>query len=301
VSEIEQLLEQCTPEELSSILENLSGGIPLPAAAPPVLSASDFNCTSAAPTQESLQLVPAPPQGPPPSSRPNPRHGKLVQAQPEDTAAPSAVAVAAAGSAGEPLMSMTDLRTVLAHHGEAVLGEVRRLVSASTTAAGVRGVAPMEASGGDVAFLAEVLRRRDDEVGQLEAQLQALQAQLAEKDEHVFNLRGQLDHTIREVRHRQLDLEFIQTKLEERMRVNVEAEAAQRVMASRIEELSLMAKHCAVDSETCAASSGLSVHAQGALPWSVRKQRLLPGLNMAGMQQVVPAPPLTQPSAGSLQ
>merc|ERR1711971_720783 len=84
----------------------------------------------------------------------------------------------------------------------------------------------------DMDTLTKVLVDRDREVKDLEVKLAGLQGELAEKDKRVAELGGELDIAVREVRHRQLDLEFQQLKLEERVRTNAELEQAQRVLTA---------------------------------------------------------------------
>jgi len=76
---------------------------------------------------------------------------------------------------------------------------------------------------------------------------------------------------MREVRHRQLDLEFQQLKLEERVRSNAELEQQQRHLAVCAEEASLSARHAAIDA---AAMTPRSFRAQGQLPWVLRKRNM---------------------------
>jgi len=89
----------------------------------------------------------------------------------------------------------------------------------------------------------------------------------------VADLGGELDRTVREVRHKQLDLEFQQLKLEERVRCNAELEQSQRKLTQRVEEASLNSRHAALDVEMCLATPR-TLRAQGTLPWTVRKNRL---------------------------
>merc|ERR1711957_556305 len=94
---------------------------------------------------------------------------------------------------------------------------------------------------------------------------------LASKDKRVADLGGDLDAAMREVRHRQLDLEFQQLKLEERVRSNAELENQQRNLTARVEEASLQARHAAIDA---AVMTPRTMRAQGQLPWVLRKTRL---------------------------
>merc|ERR1719336_2176087 len=95
----------------------------------------------------------------------------------------------------------------------------------------------------DLGTLTRTLTERDNEVQALEKQLDELQEVLADKDRRVEELTGELDKTVREVRHKQLDLEFQQLKLEERVRSNSELEQAQRKLTAHVEEASLNARH----------------------------------------------------------
>merc|ERR1719293_314907 len=128
----------------------------------------------------------------------------------------------------------------------------------------------------DMDTLTKVLVERDREVKDLELKLAGLQGELAEKDKRVAELGGELDIAVREVRHRQLDLEFQQLKLEERIRSNAELEHAQRILTARAGEASLNARHAAIDLEMCR-STPRSVRVQGTLPWTLRKNRIAAG------------------------
>ncbi|CAJ1338993.1 unnamed protein product, partial [Effrenium voratum] len=104
--------------------------------------------------------------------------------------------------------------------------------------------------------------------------LAELQADLSAKDKKVSELGGELDVTMREVRHRQLDLEFQQLKLEEKVRNNAELEQAQRVLTARVEEATLQARHAALEADLGRYTPRGALHAQGTLPWTLRKGRL---------------------------
>merc|ERR1712110_912459 len=125
---------------------------------------------------------------------------------------------------------------MMAEHNAGMLSEIQKLM-------------PNVGSGGDVVdmnTLAKTLSERDNELQALEAHLASLQAELASKDKRVAELGNDLESALREVRHRQLDLEFQQLKLEERVRSNAELEAQQRNLSARVEEANLNAKHAAI-------------------------------------------------------
>jgi len=329
--EIAELLDQCTPEELTNILQAIEGTAPpvggsasagqagaavlaaaaapqqmppmapVPPAAPAqqapaprpvpagaVVAAPAANSASAgngAPT-----LAPVPPAGRPPSGggrRPPPR---VVKKADENTAANGAPLGEATTQGIAAAIPMDDLRRLLEEHSAGVLSEVRKMLPATGAgAAAGGGVAGGGGSGGDtidMGLLAEALLERDREVQQLEARLTELQAHLASKDKRVAELGGELDQTVREVRHRQLDLELQQLKLEERVRSNAELEQAQRNLSARVEEASLNARHAALDLDLCRATPR-AIRAQGALPWTLRKNRL-PAVLGAAPESTVP-------------
>lgn len=126
----------------------------------------------------------------------------------------------------------------------------------------------------DTAVLTQALMERDHEVKELEARLASLQEQLAVKDKRVGDLGVELDGTMREVRHRQLDLEFQQLKLEERVRSNAEMEQLQRNLTARVEEAGLTARHAALDVDISRnMNTPRAMRVQGSLPWTLRKNR----------------------------
>lgn len=260
VDEIASLLDQCSPDELASILQAIEGGEDLDFANPIPTAATGVTGPGQAqpPQQQALQqgVVPAPPSGPPPSN---------AQRRP-----PPAEAVVTVG----------EMKKLLEEHSAGVLSEVRKLVPHT-------GVAAAPTSGVDAAalqavpseslsleVLSAILGQRDQEVGALEARLAGLQEQLAAKDQRVMDLSGELDGLNREVRHRQLDLEFQQLKLEERVRSNKELENAQRSLTSMIDETGRDARHAALDADL-SRSMPRTPRVQGSLPWMLRKNRPL--------------------------
>lgn len=221
--DIALLLEQCSPEEISSILASLEA----PEAKAPAPA-----------------IQPVPPSAPPPGTsnrRPPPSNIK------------------------RPERFEDDLQQRLDEQRELLLLEVRRMLPPGA-----------DGSSLDLALLSQILVDREAEIKVLEAQLGDLHSELTEKDRRAADLGSELDATLREVRHRQLDLEFQQLKLEERVRSNAELEQAQRQLSARVEEAALRARHAAIDAEACRTTPrGLRV--QGSLPWMLRKNRLTAG------------------------
>jgi len=284
VSEIESLLDQCSPEELNGILQAIEGGESLesvmaqaPAPAPPAPAA-------AAVQAQAPSIAPVPPSAPPPGAgarRPVPGNLK-------------AQAGGATGEQPQAMMAMDDVKAMLDQHSAMVLNEVRKLLptAAPQVAPAPQAVActpgpeppqalatvPPDADSINMETLTKVLVERDNEVKDLEAKLAELQEVLMAKDRRVADLGGELDHAVREVRHRQLDLEFQQLKLEERVRSNAELEQAHRMLTAKVEEANLNARHAALDVELCR-QTPRSVRVQGSLPWTLRKNRL-PGSGM---------------------
>jgi len=280
MAEIAQLLEQCTPEELSNILETIDRNPPAESgestAAMAPLAEPAATASPAVPTEASFeakaeeQLAPVPPPGPPPaggSRRPNPRTAKRTEGEAASGASEPADPAAIATESGPSGISKEELRRLLDEHSAGVLSEVRKLLPAAGTGGGTDSV--------DMAVFTQALVDRDREVRQLEARLADLQADLAVKDRRVGDLGAQLDQTVREVRHRQLDLEFQQLKLEERVRNNTELEQLQRTLTQRAEEASLNVRHAALDIDIGRTiTTPRSVRVQGSLPWTLRKNRL---------------------------
>lgn len=139
---------------------------------------------------------------------------------------------------------------MLREHSAALLAEVRRFVPDAPTAAPTALLAPCE-DGIGAAALNKALKDRESEAVVLGARLKELRAALTAKDKRMESSSADLDATIREVRHRQLDLEFQQLKLEERVRANSELENSQRQLTAHVEEASLTARHAAIDIDAC--------------------------------------------------
>lgn len=240
VDEIAELLDQCSPEELASILATIEGGgEDVPPDAAPAASAP---------------LAPVPPSSPPPQGS-----GRRPP--------PNGIKKAEGGGYQEVDRQgmMDEVKTLLQQHSAGMMDEVRKLMPSLSSSAGGGGDAV------DMGTLAKALSERDNEVQTLEARLAALQADLASKDKRVADLGGDLDTAMREVRHRQLDLEFQQLKLEERVRSNAELEQQQRTLMNRVEEASLNARHAAIDAT---AMTPRTMRMQGNVPWVLRKRHL---------------------------
>merc|ERR1712136_343167 len=90
----------------------------------------------------------------------------------------------------------------------------------------------------------------------------------------VASLNSELSDAVREVRHRQLDLEFQQLKLEQRARANAEFERDQLLLAAQVDEANWSAKHAAVDADVM--SSPRSARLQGSLPWMCARRNRSP-------------------------
>lgn len=186
-----------------------------------------------------LSIQPVPPSGPPPNAGKRPAPG-VMKAQELNGAS----------------VSKDEIRKLLEEHSAGVISEVRRMIPSISS--GVMDTI-------DVATLSQALAERDQEVKALEARFAELQADLSTKDKRVAELGGELDATLREVRHRQLDLEFQQLKLEEKVRYNTELEQAQRVLSTRVEEASLQARHAALEADMNRYTPRGGMHAQGSM------------------------------------
>lgn len=310
VSELARLLEQCSPERLHGILASIEGrgltdatqSASLAAAAQ---SASLAVAAGGAATRgggaghgggyHSRDLPVAPQWQGAAASAPSPPHAPVPPLSPPPGGAGRRRAppgVRRLVEEGQEELTLEELKRVLAQHSAAVLAEIRRMLEGGGSP--TLPAPPQEAgSAVDMGVLAHVLAERDHEVRALEARLEALQAELAVKDQHVAELGGELDATVREVRHKQLDLEFQQLKLEERIRGNAELEQTQRNLMVRVEEASLNARHAALDLEMArsgsasgAAPEGFAagamspgvmtprgaLRAQGSLPWTLRNR-----------------------------
>lgn len=215
---------------------------------------------------------PVPPPGPPPGAGRRPCPAGVRRTEVTDAAG------GGDGPAVDGRFTMEDIRKLVREHSANVVSEVRRLIPAM---AGLAGQS-YDASALDMGVLTQALADRDREVQALEARLAELQADLASKDRRVVDLGNELDAAVREVRHRQLDLEFQQLKLEERVRSNAELEQAQRNLSARVEEASLNARHAALEADMCRTTTPRGFRAQGSLPWMLRKNRL-PAVGMGDM------------------
>lgn len=293
-AEISQLLDKCTPEELRSILQELERGFPEnePVTAP-------MPAPAPMPTPATQPIPPpAPPPAPPPGGARRPAPLGVRRPAP----APSASETHHIAGGAEGCMPVeastgiteTELRAMLEQHSASLLDEVRKMIPPTWTdptappvpALPAPGPAPMASHSSmsraglamDAETLARMLVDRDSEVRALEKHLADLQSQLAAKDKRAVELGTELDSAVREVRHRQLDLELQQLKLEERVRSNAELEQAQRLLSARVAEASLQSRHAALDMETARSlSTPRSARIQGTLPWTLRKNKL-PGL-----------------------
>lgn len=255
VNEIADLLDQCSVEELDSILE--------------AIDSTGSEACSKAQHITAVNNEPVPPAGPPPSNgsrRPVPAGFKR------------------SGSGGEAaldeaVVSVGEMKKLLEEHSAGVLDEVRKLVnfpekaalSISSTVGTINAEAQLQGSL-NLEMLTQVLTQRDQEVKELEASLAGLQDRLLAKDSRVMELNSELEVTTREVRHRSLDLEFQQLKLEERMRSNKELELAHRSLTARVEDVSREARHAALDIDL-GHSPPRTARVQGSLPWMLRKSR----------------------------
>jgi hypothetical protein len=166
-------------------------------------------------------------------------------------------------------LTMSQMKELLEQHTSSMLAEVRKTILEETAPKAPAGTS-QHPDVVDLDTLTRVLVERDREALRLEARLAELQGVLAEKDKHVVELGEELDNAVREVRHRRLDLEFQQLKLEERVRTNNEMEQAQRILAMRKEEASQTAKHAEIDVEACR-TSPRGARLQGTLPYALRK------------------------------
>lgn len=236
--EIAALIGQCSAEELAGILASIEGEAD--ASLPKYLGDAD---------------VPLP-KDPVPPSEPLPAGGGARR--PRGNTKPTAEASS---------VPMDQVKQMMQEHTAGILAEVQKALLGG----GASG------DGLDVSALTLLLSERDKEVQALEAKLSGLNAELGCKDQRMADLSGELDAAVREVRHRQLDLEFQQLKLEERVRSNAELEQSQRALAARVEEAGLQARHAALDAEMGSMGTPRSIRAQGSLPWMLRKSQVFSG------------------------
>lgn len=288
MAEITELLDQLSPEELSSILQTIENDGLIESATRPAAAQNNSNPTDEVhenigskgegfgPPQEAAadataRHVPVPPASPPTGTGRRPCRGTKPSAN--GTNGNSATGSAENDNEGDngANVTMSELKRLLEEHSAGVVSEVRKLLPDS-------GMAPAAPPGEtiDMGTLTRVLAERDQEEKALEARLADLQAELVAKEKRVAELSGELDTTVREVRHRQLDLEFQQLKLEERVRSNAELEQAQQNLSARVAEASLSARHATIDADMCRFTPR-AIRAQGTLPWTLRKNKL-PGL-----------------------
>lgn len=122
--------------------------------------------------------------------------------------------------------------------------------------------------------LASVIGSRDIEVRLLEAELEELHAILADRDARVEALGEEVNNAVRQVRHRQLDLEYHHLKLEDRIRANTELESSKQALTMEIDRLQLEQRHAEIDLDSSRGSELLRI--QGSLPWALRAGRKIP-------------------------
>lgn len=253
VDEIAALLDQCSSEELENILATVSAGedenMMEPSGQPPE-----------PPVGSSPQVVP--PSGPPPPSggrRPAPAGLRRTEATNERTES--------AEQEMEPSITMSEAKQLLNQHSVNLMAEVGKVLPY---------IGAVTDGGVTVDTLTQILAMRDQQVKELETELGQLQAELAAKGRRVSDLTGELDMALREVRHKQLDVEFQQLKLEERIRGNAELELKQKGLLMRVEEAGMNAKHAALDVEMGRPVMGAGaarLQLQGSLSWMVRRNR----------------------------
>lgn len=282
VNEIATLLDQCSPEELANILAAIEGGDGIDLAIAGTCRNCDGTgtdllgnacaCAAGQQLQQQAPPSPVPPTGPPPSNgngrRPAPAGYKRNGS--------------GEGLGDDASVSMGEMKQLLQDHSVEILNEVRKLLPSPATfpalpAPGL-SIDPSTVQAGlqsgalNLEVLTQILAQRDQEVKGLEAHLSELQDQLSAKDRRIMDLNGELDCAIREVRHRQLDLEFQQLKLEECVRSNNELEQAHRSLTTRVEEANRDTRHAALDIDL-ARSLPRTARVQGSLPWMLRKNR----------------------------
>lgn len=274
VDEIATLLDQCSPDELANILEAIEGGadVDLEQLSRGNGGADAFGSPAALyqnGEQQQASPAPVPPSAPPPANssgrRPAPpgykRSASGGEVNPEDA-----------------VVSMGEMKKLLEEHSAGVLNEVRKLVTYPALPAPGPSIDPATVEAGlqsgalNLEVLTTILGQRDQEVQGLEARLAELQDQVSMKDRRIMDLNTELDCAIREVRHRQLDLEFQQLKLEERVRSNNELEQAHRSLTQRVDEASRDTRHAALDVDL-ARTMPRTARVQGTLPWMLRKNR----------------------------
>jgi len=276
MDEVAPLLDQCSPEELQDILKALESGSlgsPSTGAMTTPLLVQNLQPNPQPPRAQAQHPVP-PARPPPAASARRPSNKRVVEEVLRDV-----------GDSSEPAhLTRDEIKALMEQHSENVVHEVQKLLSSTAITApvpastepqsfGTMSMGQQQSGTIDVGTLTRTLTERDNEVQELEKQFDELQMVLAEKDRRVEELTGELDKTVREVRHKQLDLEFQQLKLEERVRSNAELEQTQRKLTAHVEEASLNARHAALDMDVSVATPR-SLRAQGSLPWTVRKNRL---------------------------
>jgi len=276
MTDVADLLDQCSPEELQDILKSLESGS---LSSPPMKSMTAP--LSVQNLQPSIQPPRAQAQNPVPPAKPPPAASGR---RPSNKGLTEEVLRDVGGSTEPAQLTRNEIKALMEQHSETVVHEVQKLLSSTEKRMSVPASTELQSFGSvsmsqqhgdtfDLGTLTRTLTERDSEVLALEKQLDELQMVLADKDRRVEELTGELDKTVREVRHKQLDLEFQQLKLEERVRSNSELEQAQRKLTAHVEEASLNARHAALDMDMSVATPR-ALRAQGSLPWTVRKNRL---------------------------
>lgn len=274
VAGLPDLLDQCSPEELQDILKALeSGSLSSAPAMTAPLSEQSLEPSIQPPRAQAQN--PVPPANPPPAA---------AGRRPSNKRMTDEVLRDVGGSSQPAQVTRDEIKALMEQHSENVVYEVQKMMSSTGMKMAVPTSTELQSFGStsmsqqhgdtfDLGTLTRTLTERDNEVQVLEKQLDELQDVLADKDRRVEELTGELDKAVREVRHKQLDLEFQQLKLEERVRSNSELEQAQRKLTAHVEEATLNARHAALDMDMSVATPR-TLRAQGSLPWTVRKNRL---------------------------
>jgi len=268
VSEIAAMLDHCTPEELSGILRSIHSG----SAAGEADEQRPGRRTGS--PQRPPPMTPTPPSGPapassgrrppPPSGRPGSSRGGHAQRLTYD-----GEAVLATG------ITMSEVQDTLRENVKGVLREVHHMKTSSASQVAPR---PQGDDVLSVELLSKAFMERNSEMERLDSEYSAMRNELLVQDTFIAELSNELEMTLREVRHRRLDLELHQLKLEERIRSNAELEQIQRNMSTRIEELGVVARHAELAAASCSSSCSPSgvVRAQGSLPWTLRLMKQQP-------------------------
>lgn len=289
VDEIADLLRACSDNDLCDILSNLNGG-----EQPVGAAAGETGLAGGAPDEVAVQDVEVK------------ENGQTEDAEIRDNVKQCLLAGLESGSLDKALGEIQEAKTKAQAQSEDVekkdaeieakeaakqcllagleSGSLENALRESKEPPSTTAPATCEEAAAAAVFEAslftEAILARDEEVRRLEEELDGLQGVLTEKDARAEALNAELAAACREVKHRQLDLEYFQLQHEERLRLNRELEVSIKGLTDQIEEARLEERHAEIELEGGGPLSPCAetLRMQGSLSWAMRKGRALPSM-----------------------